>query len=69
MSKLLFYIISIIASGVIFGLVLKITNLPDHFWAYFFAGGFIMGVFWEVFIFFYNRLFPGEKLFRLHKKG
>lgn len=63
MKKFLFCVVFIIVSGVVFGLVLKITNLPDHFWSYFFAAGFMLGGLWELFSFFYKRLFPGERMF------
>ncbi len=69
MRKFLFYLIFVITSGVICGLVVKIISLPENFWSYFFAFGFIWLILWQVFDFFYQRLFPGEKMFRSQKKG
>ena len=68
MKKFLFYVVLIVVSGVVFGLVLKITNLPDHFWSYFFAVGFMCLCLLELFSLFYKKLFPGETLFGRKKR-
>jgi hypothetical protein len=69
MSKFLFYVIFIVVSGVVLGLVIKITNLPNHFWSYAFAAGFVLGSLLELFSFFYKKVFPDEKLFGGKKRS
>lgn len=63
MKKFLFCVVFVMVSGVVLGLVIKITDLPDHFWSYFFAAGFVFGSLLELFSFFYKKLFPGGKMF------
>ena len=63
MKKILFYVILIISYGITIAIVLEITNLPDHFWYYFFAFGFVWLCLLELFGFLHKKLFQGEKMF------
>jgi len=63
LSKPLFYVVYILVSGIMIAVVLKVANLPDHFWSYFFAFGFIWLCLLELSGFLYKKLFPGEKIF------